>query len=41
MIEHPDADIDAVVAIAGNDPSARVRQALADLTEERLDDRGD
>ena len=41
MIEHPDADIDAVVAIAGNDPSTRVQQALADLIEARLDDRGD
>ncbi len=41
MIEHPDADIDAIVAIATNDPSARVQQALADLIEERLDDRGD
>lgn len=41
IIEHPDADIDAVVAIAADDPSARVQQALADLIEERLDDRGD
>lgn len=41
MIEHPDADIDAVAAIAANDPSTRVQQALADLIEERIDDRGD
>lgn len=41
IIEHPDADIDGVVAIAANDPSERVRQATLDLIEERLDDRGD
>jgi HEAT repeat protein len=41
IIEHPDADIDNVVAIAANDPSKRVRQTTADLIEERLDDRGD
>ncbi|MCP4299517.1 MAG: hypothetical protein GY783_02935 [Gammaproteobacteria bacterium] len=41
IIEHPDADIDGVVAIAANDPSERVRQATVDLIEERLDDRGD
>lgn len=41
IVDHPDADIDAVVAIASNDPSVRVQQALADLIEERLDDHGD
>lgn len=41
VIEHPDADIDSIVAIAANDPSERVRHAAAELLEERLDDRGD
>ena len=41
LIEHPDAEVDGIVAIAANDPSERVRQAAAELIEERLDDRGD
>jgi hypothetical protein len=41
IIEHPDADIDSIVDLAANDPSGRVRQAAAELIEERLDDLGD
>lgn len=41
IIEHPGADIDSIVAIAANDPSKRVRQAAAELVEERFDDQGD
>jgi len=41
VIEHPEADIDSIVAIAANDPSERVRLAAAELVEERFDDRGD
>jgi len=41
VIDHPEANIDSIVAIAANDPSERVRQAAEELIEERLDDRGD
>ena len=41
VIEHPEADIDGIVAIAAGDPSERVRQAAAELIEERFGDRGD
>ena len=41
VIEHPGADFDSIVAIAANDPAERVRQAAAELIEERLDDPGD
>jgi HEAT repeat protein len=41
IIEHPDADMDSVVAVVADDPSERVRQAVADLIEERLEDHGD
>lgn len=41
VIEHPDGDIDSVVAIASRDPSPRVRDASAELIEEHSDDRED
>lgn len=41
LAEHPDADIDSIVALASNDPSERVRLVAKDLIEERLDDRGE
>ena len=41
IAEHPDADIDSVIALAANDPSERVRLVAEDLIEERRDDWGD
>jgi hypothetical protein len=38
VIEHPDADIGSVVAIASRDPSPRVRAVSADLISELLDE---
>jgi len=41
VIEHPEADVQSIASIAANDHSDRVRQAAAELIEERLDDSGD
>lgn len=38
VIEHPDSDIESVMAIAVNDPSPRLRQAAMDLIDERSGD---
>ena len=41
IVEHPDADIDSIVAIASRDPSQRVREASVELLSDREDDEGD
>lgn len=41
VMEHPDADVDSIIAIASRDPSSRVREASADLTSEHSDERED
>lgn len=41
VMEHPDADVDSIIAIASRDPSSRVREASADLASERSDERED
>lgn len=38
ILEHPDADTDAIVAVASEDPSPRVREAVDDLISERSGD---